>query len=213
MHFAEDEGLATGFLRKFKLVQELANDNVIFLSADEIEAIAALDIKAATLRQIQQQFLFACETGLRHSDLYITAANIVGEKLKVTTRKKQKTVTIPLTERAKAILAGPTFPFKQFGINHYNKAVHQICKKVAALHVPVTVTHYSGAKTFTETRMKWELISSHVARKSAINNWLARGVRETVVADWAGHSDLKMLQKHYQNREAASRQEALKLQS
>lgn len=210
-HFAEDEGLSLGLFRRFKPIPALANDNVIYLTPEEIDAIAALEIKAATLRQVQQQFLFACETGLRHSDLYITAANVVGEELRVTTRKKQKTVTVPLTERAKAILKGPCFPFKPIHVNHYNKAIQQVCKKAPVLKVPVTVTHYSGAKTFVETRMKWQLISSHVARKSAINNWLAKGVRETVVADWAGHSDLKMLRRHYQNREAASRQEAVKI--
>ncbi|GAB3724099.1 site-specific integrase [Hymenobacter agri] len=210
-HFAEDEGLSLLIFRKFRPIPALANDNVIYLTPEEIDAIAALEIKAPTLRQVQQQFLFACETGLRHSDLYITAANVVGEELRVTTRKKQKTVTVPLTERAKAIIEGPCFPFKPVNVNHYNKAIQQVCKKAPVLNALVTVTHYSGAKTFVQTRMKWQMISSHVARKSAINNWLAKGVRETVVADWAGHSDLKMLQRHYQNRASASRQEASKI--
>jgi integrase len=75
----------------------------------------------------------------------------------------------------------------------------------------VIFTHFVGNNPIIEEKMKWEAMSSHVGRKTAINNWLNKGIRESVVAKWVGHKNTKMIEKHYQNYEAASETEALKL--
>jgi integrase len=72
-------------------------------------------------------------------------------------------------------------------------------------------THFIGNHPLTVTKEKWELMSSHFGRKTAINNWLNKGLRESVVALWAGHQNTKMIEKHYQNKDAASLKEAEKL--
>lgn len=208
---AEELNLPTAFLGKLTMVKELANDNVIFLNVEEIEAIEQIPLSGSMQRQVRAQFLFACETGLRHSDLCITQANITGDTLTVVMQKSKRTVKPPLTAKAREILNGPEFPFKFIHVNHYSKCLKTICEKIPALQGEVTLTHFVGNKATSETKPKWQLVSSHVARKTAINNWLKLGVRETVVALWAGHKNTKMIQKHYQNQDEASANEAMKL--
>jgi len=191
-------------------VPELSNDDVIHLKPEDVAAIAALDLTKAQ-RQVQQQFLFACETGLRHQSLYITSANITGDTLTVTTGKKNLTVKPPITKAARAILEGPDFPFRKYHVNHYNKVLRAICKKIPGFHVLVTLTHYKGNVAFVETKPKWEHMSSHVARKTATNNWREAKVSEIAIALWAGHKNTKTTAKHYQNKDALSAQEAQKL--
>ncbi|GAA4498299.1 hypothetical protein GCM10023172_14980 [Hymenobacter ginsengisoli] len=209
-YLADEAGLSAEFLKKFRQVPELANDDVIYLTREEVAAIAALKL-TKTQRQVQQQFLFACATGLRHQSLNITTANITGETLTVVTGKKNLTVKPPITPAARAILNGPDFPFRKYHVNHFNKVLRAICKKAPGFDVPVTVTHYVGNVPTVETKPKWEHMSSHVGRKTAINHWLASGVRESVVSLWAAHRDTKTTAKHYANKDAISAQEALKL--
>jgi site-specific recombinase XerD len=209
-YYAEEMGLPVAFIAKFKMVRELYNDQVVFLSQEEVALVEQVDLPNKSQDHIRWQFLFSCETGLRHSDLYITTANVRATELHVTMRKSKHTVKPPLTARAKAILASEHFPFKPRTINQYNKVLRVIARQAGLTEV-VTQTHFVGNRPVTETRQKWEFISSHVGRKTAINNWLNRGVRESVVALWAGHQNAKMIQKHYQNRDAASAAEAKKL--
>ena len=209
-YLADEAGISTEFLRKFRQVPELSNDDVIHLKPEDVAAIAALDLTKAQ-RQVQQQFLFACETGLRHQSLYITSANITGDTLTVTTGKKNLTVKPPITKAARAILEGPDFPFRKYHVNHYNKVLRAICKKIPGFHVLVTLTHYKGNVAFVETKPKWEHMSSHVARKTATNNWREAKVSEIAIALWAGHKNTKTTAKHYQNKDALSAQEAQKL--
>lgn len=209
-YYADEMNLPTAFISKFKMVKELYNDNVIFLTDEEVELIEKVELKSKAQNQVRYQFLFSCQVGLRHSDLYITSANIKANELQVTMKKSKHTVKPPLTAKAKAILASEHFPFKVITINQYNKTVRAISKK-AGLTEEIKQTHFIGNHPVTSIKQKWELMSSHVGRKTAINNWLNKGVRESVVALWAGHQNTKMIQKHYQNKDAASMKEAEKL--
>jgi integrase len=209
-YYADEMDLPIAFIGKFKMVKELYNDNVIFLTDEEVELIEKVELKSKAQNQVRYQFLFSCQVGLRHSDLYITSADIKANELHVTMKKSKHTVKPPLTAKAKAILASEHFPFKVITINQYNKTVRAISKKAGLTDV-IKQTHFIGNHPVTITKQKWELMSSHVGRKTAINNWLNKGVRESVVALWAGHQNTKMIQKHYQNKDAASLKEAEKL--
>jgi intergrase/recombinase len=210
-YLADEAELPTGFLKKLVMVEELQNDDVIFLTDEEVAAIEA--VQGLTERQtyVRAQFLFGCETALRHSDLYITPANIRETELYIPSRKGKKSVKPPLTNKAKAILNSEHYPFRKLPASQYNAAIQAVCRKIPAFHQVVAQTHFVGNEPVTVEKEKWELVTSHVARKTAINKWLALGVRESVVALWAGHKNTRMLQKHYQNNEAASAQERQKL--
>ena len=204
--------LSSGFLADFKGLDELFNDEVIYLTPEEVEMIAALPLSGKAQKQIRLQFLLACEIGLRHKDLMRLAPNhITGDTITIVTYKKNITAKPPITKKARAILEVLELPLREYHINHYNKVIRAICMKLEHFHQPVTLTHYVNNTPVESTLPKWQLMSSHVARKTAINNWLAKGVRESVVAQWAGHKNTKMIQKHYQNKEAAAQQELHKV--
>jgi integrase len=210
--YHDERGINTSFLSKLKLVPELANDEVIYLTREEVKLLTELPLNCKAQKQIRLQFLLACETGLRHEDLVsLTHSNITGDTLTVVTRKKNTTVKPPITAAARDILAELELPAKKYHINYYNKVLRKIFIKIPAFHQEVTLTHYVGNEPTQETKPKYLLISSHVARKTAIDNWLALGVRESVVAQWAGHKNIKMIAKHYSNKEAAATTEMQKL--
>ena len=75
-------------------MEDGAANAVLFLTARQLAELEALDIPAANVGQIdvRRQFLFAVETGLRHSDYQVEASDIqyseeYGEELVVITTK------------------------------------------------------------------------------------------------------------------------------
>lgn len=205
-------GLTAEFLKDFKGLEELANDEVIYLTQEEVTMIAQLPLICKAQKQIRLQFLLGCEVGLRHKDLVrLTPNNITGDTLTIVNHKKKTTVKPPITVKARAILEELELPAKQYHINYYNKVLRKILIKIEHFHQEVTLTHFVNNEPMEETLPKYMLVSSHVARKTAINNWLAKGVRESVVVRWAGHKDAKMIQKYYSNKEAETQQEMIKL--
>jgi integrase len=208
---AEEENLPYSFLKKFKQIEERQDDNAIFLTDEEIAALESLELSLFSQRQLRAQFLFSCEVGLRYSDLNINYSSIKGDYLHVVMRKSKRVVKPPLSKKAKAIIASEYFPFKPRPIRCYNLALKKLFKKMPTFHELISFTHFVGNNPVTEVCPKWEAMSSHVGRKTAINKWLNLGVRESVVAKWAGHKNTKMIEKHYQNYEAASEQEAKKV--
>ena len=54
-------------------------------------------------------------------------------------------------------------------------------------------------------------MTSHVARKTFVENAVAKGVELIAIAEWLGHSDTQMLQKHYAHKGQIAKREAHKL--
>ncbi|MGI4759404.1 MAG: phage integrase SAM-like domain-containing protein, partial [Janthinobacterium lividum] len=216
--FAKEYGMSTDFLSELTMLKVKQNDNIIYLTEEELEEFELVELESANQRQIQKQFLFCCYTGLRISDIHITKGNIhpmpIGEdgiqrnELRVAMTKTGSTVFIPLSPKAEAIINSAEFPFKNIFLNHYNKGLKLICKKLPSLQKEITLTHFVANNPVAITKPKWELVSSHTGRKTAINTWLNKGVSETVVGEWAGHVDTQMLRKHYQDKRATAQRES-----
>ena len=54
-------------------------------------------------------------------------------------------------------------------------------------------------------------MTSHVARKTFVENAVSKGIELIAIAEWLGHSDTQMLQKHYAHKGQIAKREAYKL--
>lgn len=217
-YYSKQHKLSTESFSELIMLKNKQNDNIIYLTPEELEELENLELESAHQRQVQKQFLFCCYTGLRFSDIHVNEGNIynmpIGEdgsryrELRVAMTKTDKTVYIPLVPKAEAILNSAEFPFKKIHRNHYNKALQTICKKLPILHEDITLTHYVANQAIPETKKKWELISSHAGRKTAINTWLSKGITDIVVSELVGHRGTSVLHNNYQDK-IATRQRNL----
>jgi integrase len=219
-YFAADLNLSTAFFTRLKLVSDKQNENIFYLTAQELEHIANVDLKADLQQRVRDQFLLLCETGLRHIDAGVTRADIFTvtstdgntyEEIRLQQEKTDTVVSIPLTPRAKAILEQNNYSFTPINVKHFNQALQQICKKVTSLQADFVVTNYNGAKGTKETKPKYLLVTSKVARKTFTNTCFELGVSETTVAAWLGHANTKMVQKHYKAKGDIAKREAHKI--
>lgn len=167
--------------------------NAVFLSMNEITRIYYYKFlnqdKRKAKERIRDLFILGCLTALRYSDYStLTKDNFQGDYLVKRTKKTNVDVRVPLHDYVKEILAkyNENIP-GGLCIQYINKYLKVIMKEIG-LNDPVTYSFTKGGKLVTVTREKWELISSHTARRSAATNMYLTGRMKTLeIMKLTGH--------------------------
>lgn len=206
--YLEDQGLRhntiVGYIRKIQTLVRRASQynyavdntydeidlqceptNAVFLSMNEIARIYYYKFKKQDRRKAKERikdlFVVGCLTALRYSDYStLTKDNFQGDYLVKRTKKTNVDVKIPMHDYVKEIYAkyGGVIPCK-LCIQYVNKYLKVIMKEIG-LNDLVTYSFTKGGKLITVTRKKWELISSHTARRSAATNMYLTGRMTTL---------------------------------
>lgn len=137
--------------------------------------------KLKAKERIRDLFVLGCLTALRYSDYSaLTKDNFQGDYLVKRTKKTNVDVKVPLHDYVKEIFAKYDGQIPNgLCIQYVNKYLKVIMKEIG-LNDPVTYSFTQGGKLVTVTRKKWELISSHTARRSAATNMYLTGRMKTL---------------------------------
>lgn len=167
----------------------------IYLSMNDIVRIYYFKGLTRKQERIRDLFIVGCLTGLRYSDYSNLDINdIQGDKIIKVTKKTNKKVYIPIHDYVREIFIKYDYDLK-FGIcnQHFNRYLKRICKLIG-FDEDITYSYHRGNKLVTETRKKWELISSHTARRSAVTNMLQTGrIKPFEIMPITGHTTEKSL--------------------
>lgn len=176
--------------KKFK-----ASENeieVIYLTMDELLKLYNFEFESKRLEHVKDTYCFGCFTGLRFSDIaQLKASNIFDDHIKLNI-KKTKTIDhkIPLNQYSESVLEKykDTIyePLPVISSQKFNKYLKECCE-LAGIDTPTTITRYFGQKRIDKTVPKYELITSHTARKTFVTNSLILGMNQMVVRNITGH--------------------------
>jgi len=165
----------------------------VYLSLNEIARIYFFKGLTKKQERIRDLFIVGCLTALRFSDYStLTKDNFSKDFITKVTKKTGKKVIIPIHDYVREIYEkydGQISP----GITnqHFNRYVKKICKLVG-LNDSVTFNYTRGGNLITETKQKWEMISSHTARRSAATNMYLTGRMKTYeIMSITGHTTEK----------------------
>lgn len=171
------------------------------LSVDEMRQLLTLDLSdSPRLSRVRDHFLLQCFTGMRYGDLVRLEPKHFDDALGIIRYVTQKTDTrciIPITSPLKKILA--SFPSRIFEFTSHVKQ-NLYLKEVAAragLDKPTAVAQYRQGTRMETVKPKFELITTHVARRSYVSASVQFGIPESVISIVTGHSAKGMLQRHY----------------
>ncbi|MBS1776918.1 MAG: tyrosine-type recombinase/integrase [Bacteroidetes bacterium] len=173
--------------RLFKAAREQAQD--IYLTPDELKRIEAVKLDTQNgYDRARDLFLIGCYTGLRVSDYNnLKPYNIKGDKIDLIQHKTGGRVVIPIHQTVKAILSkygGNTPPkLSDQKINDYIKDVG----KRAGIVEKVGKQQTKGGKLVNEVYEKWQLITTHTARRSFATNAIRAGIPTQSVMKITGH--------------------------
>lgn len=168
----------------------------VWLTLDEIDKINALDFgNKVLLTRCRDAFVFQCMVGCRYGDLEkLVRENIVFESgvyyMKIKTRKNEKLIKVPLAKKAVAIIE----KYKGISVADWlptmqecNSQIKEVCK-LAGMYEVVQMVRGSGDNRKEHRFQKWQLITTHCARRSAVNNLKAAGISDHVIASITGQS-------------------------
>ncbi|MCD8093929.1 MAG: site-specific integrase [Bacteroides sp.] len=158
--------------------------NAVFLSMNEITRIYYYQFlkqdKRRAKERIRDLFVIGCLTALRYSDYStLTADNLQDRYIVKRTKKTNVNVKVPAHDYVLEIFE------KYHGlipsglcIQYFNKYIKLIMREIG-LTDKITYSYTQGGRLITVTREKWELISSHTARRSAATNMYLTGRMKT----------------------------------
>ncbi len=184
-------------------------NNIVFLSWDELKHLNNLYLGYnKSFDQTRDIYCFCCFTSLRYSDIANLKKNDVktdnkgNHYIEILTVKTDDKLHIELNNYALSIWnkykdieyknnkAFPVISNQKFNV--YLKDV----AKLAGLKNQETVIEFKGNKRIDKTYEKWELITSHTARKTFIINALYLGIQPDIIRSWTGHKDHKTMEQY-----------------
>ena len=158
--------------------------NAVFLSMNEITRIYYYKFEKQDKRKAKERirdlFVVGCLTALRYSDYStLEATNLQNGYIVKRTKKTNVDVKVPAHDYVKEIFAKYNgFVPRGLCIQYFNKYLKVIMKEIG-LNDLVTYSFTKGGELKTVTCEKWELISSHTARRSAATNMYLTGRMKT----------------------------------
>lgn len=187
LHRAHRDGYAVDFsIKDVSTVKEDAFS--VYLTPEEVERIYRLSIKNESLTSIKNAFVVGCCTGLRFSDYSrLTNDNIKEGIIRIKTKKTGVTVVIPAHWIILDIIDKyDRFPVVKVSLQNFNARIKSICKK-AGLNAIYTVERTEGTIVVKRKLKKYQLISSHTARRSFATNMYLAGVAPAKIMLITGH--------------------------
>ncbi|WP_418988185.1 tyrosine-type recombinase/integrase [Bacteroides heparinolyticus] len=161
----------------------------VYLSMQEIERINALHLHKDSA-QVRDIFIVGCLTGLRYSDYSrLSEDNFVNSNIDILTKKTNTRVVIPVHPLIDDLIArnnGYGFLRYNKSQQNFNMRIKYICKK-AGINEKVHYECTEGFRRVKHTKRKYELISSHTARRSCATNMYLSGIPTARIMLITGH--------------------------
>lgn len=165
----------------------------IYLTQGELDAIANFDLKDnPSLDRVRDLFIIGAHTALRFSDFTnIKPENIVdidGEQMiKMRTIKTEQDVVVPIHPHVDRVLKKYNHKLPAAISNQKtNKYIKDVCELVG-IDNATPIVRMKGSKRITEKKQKWELVTTHTARRSAATNMYLAGVKTMSIMRITGH--------------------------
>lgn len=162
----------------------------VFLSMTEITRIYYFRGLTKPQEEVRDHFIIGCMTGLRYSDysrLKESNFDVDTNTIRIKTKKTGVVVQVPMHRFVREILRKYNYDLpKPRCVQYFNKAVKNICEKVG-LDEPVLWERTVGTDVISKKKKKWEMISSHTARRSFATNMFLQGIPTYRIMMITGH--------------------------
>ncbi len=177
--------------KDFKVITEKTQN--IYLNENELKKIYDFDFSDnKRLEKVRDLFIVGCWTGLRFSDYkQINLENVTKNEIDILTVITQKTgqiVKIPLKKEVKEILTkyNGKAPYNITN-QKFNEYVKEVCKEVG-INENIRKTITKGGVLNKDTFEKYELVSSHTARRSFATNLYKNNFPAISIMQITGHT-------------------------
>ena len=167
----------------------------IYLTDLEVRSILAVDLSNKPhLDRSRDVFIVGCYTGLRYQDIIsLNRGSLSGNYLNTVQAKTGDRVTIPILPQVLRILEKYDYQFKSNA--KINVQLKEICK-IAKIDQVIRQKSYVKGVLVDKAYKKYELVSSHAARRSFATNSYQKGIPTATIVKITGHRTEKSFYKY-----------------
>ncbi|MHA1973113.1 MAG: site-specific integrase [Candidatus Hodarchaeales archaeon] len=194
--------------KNFKILRE--DIEIVYLTSEELDRLYDFKFESEALKKTRDLFCFGCFTGLRFSDIAnLDKSNVKGGEILIRIQKTKEIIAIPLLSRAEKILKRYKYKLPVITNQKLNFNLKKICEK-AEINQKIKIHKYRGSKRDDSISPKYELITTHSARRTFITLSLEKGIRPEVVMAITGHKSYNSFKKYIKITDNIKKNELLK---
>jgi site-specific recombinase XerD len=183
---------------QFRAKQERAIN--VFLTVDELEKIYKLDLhNHPGLDRTRYLFIVGSFTGLRFQDWSRVSKKLIKDGvLRIQSHKTNEVSLIPCHRLVIEILDKYNGEMPTVSSNQKTNDALKLIGKAARLNQVYEIVSTQGGKrkAMPDKYKKWELITTHTARRSLCTNLILGGANPYEVMKISGHSNIESLSKY-----------------
>lgn len=181
--------------KKWKVGGEPLAEGAIALSAEEVAEMEALELNES-LDHVRDLFLIGVYTGQRFSDYSVIDRNAIdNEYLTLIQIKTKARVVIPVSNRLQLIL-DKYDQLPEISNQKFNKYIKMVAKKCKLLEKTELLSYIKAGKHEEETKARYDLVSSHTARRTFATLAFERGVPSHIIMSITGHKTEKSFMRY-----------------
>lgn len=155
-----------------------------------------LKLKIESYEIVRNKFLVGCCTALRVSDFNrLSVVNVKDNFIRIKTKKTKTPIVIPINSMLRSILDSGFDVMTPVSDQKINKHIKEICE-IAEINDMIEVTKKNGGKYISEIHPKYELVTTHTARRSGATNMYKAGVPTLAIMKITGHKTEKSFMKY-----------------
>lgn len=200
MRYAYEQGIhnnTTWENRKFSVLRE--DITSVALSKSELDKLIALPL-TGTEKHYRDAFLVGCYTALRISDYKSISPDQIKKRegykiLELIPQKTKGAVKIPIAPEIEPILSDPEFYKRSLIEQKLNYKIKELCKRAGINEIIEVVRNNRGMQTITRHE-KYELVSSHTARRTGATYLYNLSGRTLDVMQITGHKSERAFLKY-----------------
>ena len=192
------------FEPQLKGVSTSDKTNIIALSPEEYMHLYNLPIESPCLERVRDVFCFCCATSLRYSDVSnLKWSNVKEDRIEIVTIKTDDPIIVyfndlsyPIIKKYEKFKDVSEKVLPVISNQKYNDYIKEL-GKLAGFDQPTTKVIFKGSERIEKTVPKYELLTSHVARKTFVTLALYKGIPAEVVRSFTGHKDAKVMERYF----------------
>lgn len=160
--------------------------DTIYLTAEEVERLENLPL-IGTKALVRNLFIIGCHTAMRYSDYTrLSHLDIIDGVIRQTQQKTGNRVVIPAHPKVVEIINYYGGKLPTISQQKFNSIIKDVCRQ-ANICDKVGVTEVTLGGKETTYYEKWELVSSHTARRTAATNMYKAGIPTLSIMQITGH--------------------------
>ncbi|MDD4991710.1 MAG: phage integrase SAM-like domain-containing protein [Paludibacter sp.] len=184
----------------------------IYLNESELRQMYNKSDLPLYLERVRDLFLIGCYTGLRFSDLtQLKKENITADNtINITTQKTNQKVVVPIHPVVREIFKKYDYKLPKIPTNQkFNEFLKEVAK-LAKIKEPITMESTKGGFKVSETTEKFNLVTSHTARRSFATNAFLMDMPSISIMKITGHKTESAFMRYIK---MSAKDNAIKMQS